>query len=124
MSSVFLLTVVRWFPVIAVTLLALVFLRRRLWRELPFFFLYLVSVLLLVAVAFVAMKAGKKVYFYTYWISDLVASTIVFLPMYEVFLRRLFKSFYRTRLYRNIFPIAAVLILFLAVITALQAHDK
>jgi hypothetical protein len=115
---------VRWFPVVAVAWLIVLFVWRRLWRELPFFFVYLTTVLLLVVVAYVAIRLGRRVYFYTYWVSDLLASAVVFLPMYEVFLRRLFKGFAKTRLYRNIFPIATFVILLLAVLTALQSPDK
>jgi hypothetical protein len=115
---------IRWFPVGAVMLLAALFLARRLWRELPFFFLYLVSALLISVVRYAGFLWGPRPYFYAYWISDMVMSVVAFLPMYEVFLRRLFEAFQKNNFYRNIFPLVATLILVLAVFTALQAHDK
>lgn len=51
-------------------------------------------------------------------------SIVVFLPMYEVFLRRLFQGFHRVRFYRMFFPSAAIAILVLTVLTAAQAQDK
>jgi hypothetical protein len=119
-----LLLAVGWFPLVAVALLVAIFLWRRLWRELPFFFLYLAYLLLSVAAQYVSIRLGKRPYFYTYWITDLVSSIVAFLPMYEVFLRRLFTGFRRTRLYRSLFPAVAIAILVLTVLTALNAHDK
>jgi hypothetical protein len=119
-----LLMAFHWLPVIALGLLAIAFLWRRLWRELPFFFLYLALSVLVLGVRYLAVRVGYRAYFYTYWTSDLVASAVVFLPVYEVFLRRLFAGFHKTRFYRYIFPLFAIAILILTLITALQAHDK
>jgi hypothetical protein len=124
MLQAWLSLLVRWFPVAAVGLLALIFVWRRQWRDLPFFFLYLMYGLLFVAVLYVGIRLGKRPYFYIYWIFNLIGVVVVFLPMYEVFLRRLFTGFYKTRFYRSIFPLIAVLILVLTLLTALQAHDK
>jgi hypothetical protein len=115
---------VRWFPIAAVAVLVAIFAWRRLWRGLPFFFLYLAFALLVVAARIVAFHVGRKAYFYTYWISDLASSIVVFLPMYEIFLKRLFAGFQKNRFYRSIFPLFAALTLILTVFTALQAPDK
>jgi hypothetical protein len=113
-----------WFPFVALSAVAVVFLRRRLWRELPFFMLYLVSALLIGGVRQFAAHLGGWLHFYTYWISESAGLVVVFLAMYEVFLRRLFAGFQQNRFYRRIFPVVAVLVLALTVLTALQAHDK
>jgi hypothetical protein len=113
-----------WAPILAVASMTGIFIWRRLWRELPLFFLYLAFALLAWVVRYAAFRLGRATYFYTYWISDLVGAVVVFLPMYEVFLRRLFAGFYRNRFYRSIFPLVAVTILLLTVLTVLQAHDK
>jgi hypothetical protein len=115
---------VHWFPVAAVAVLAAIFVRRRLWRRLPFFFLYLIFALLAVAVRLLGLRIGLKAYFYSYWITDLASSVVVFLPMYEVLLRRSFPSFQKNRFYRNVFPAFAALTVVLAVLTAVQAPDK
>jgi hypothetical protein len=116
-----------WFPLLVVALLAAIFLWRRLFRGLPFFFLYLVAALLITALRLSMVRmvdVGGRAYFYTYWISELVGAPIVALAIYEVFLRRLFPGFQRNRFYRNIFPLCAVLILVLTVFTVLQVPDK
>ncbi len=109
---------------VALAVLAAIFLVRRLYRELPFFFLYLVSALLIGICRYAALQLGRRSYFYFYWISDLAASVIFLLPFYEVFLRRLFPRFYRVRLYRNVFPVVAVLVLVGTIGAALQAPNK
>lgn len=124
MIQTWLLLAVRWFPVIAISVLTALFVWRRLWRGLAFFFVYLVCTLLSVAAQYIGFRLGQWPFFYAYWISDLVSAIVAFLPMYEVFLRRLFSGFHKTRLYRSMFPMVAVAILVLAVLTALHAHDK
>lgn len=116
--------VLTWYPLLAVLLLAAIFVWRRLFRELPFFFFYLVSALLITAMRFGMMHLGRRAYFYTYWISDLAGSLIVFLAIYEVFLRRLFHGFHKIHFYRKLFAMVAVGVLLLTVLTALQANDK
>src|SRR5215467_13829397 len=114
----------RWFPVAAVALLAAIFAWRRLWRRLPLFFFYLVFALLVVGFDLVSSHISHKAYLYSYWITEFAGDVVVLLPMYEIFLRRLFPSFQKNRLYRNIFPVFAALIVILTVFTALQAPDK
>lgn len=117
--------VVGWFPVLAVVALWAIFVWRRLQRELPLFFLYLSSALLVTVVRYVAFHwFSHRMYFYIYWTCDLFMSVVVFMPMYEVFLRRLFRGFYKNRFYKSIFPLVAFVILVLTVVTAIQAHDK
>jgi hypothetical protein len=113
-----------WFPVAALAIMAGIFILRRLYHELPFFFLYLVSALLTGVLRYAAVHFGPRTYFYSYWISDLIVSVIFLLPFYEVFLRRLFPRFYQVRLYRNLFPAVAALVLLAAIGAALQAADK
>jgi hypothetical protein len=124
MPQILVMEFVRWFPVVAVFWLAAVFAWRRLWRELPLFFVYLIASLLFVATRYVALYLGRKPYFYTFWISDLVASIVVFFPLYEVFVRRLFQRFQRVRFYRRLFPLTAVVILVLTIFAAADAQDK
>lgn len=113
-----------WFPVFAVATLIGISLWRGLWRELPFFFLYLVSALLIGIVRYAALLIGTRVYFYAYWISDLAISVIAFFPLYEIFLRRVFAKFHKTRFYRSVFPTVAIAVLVLTIVSALQAHDR
>ncbi|HEX7288807.1 MAG TPA: hypothetical protein VF532_21670 [Candidatus Angelobacter sp.] len=98
--------------------------KRRTYRELPFFFLYTVSASLIGGLRFLAFYLGRTPYFYTYWISELAGTILVFLALYELFLRRLFPGFHKSGFYRNLFPLAAVVFLLLTVLAALFAHDK
>ncbi len=105
-------------------LVSAIFLWRRTYRQLPFFFVYILSAWIIGIVRYAAFKLGARPYFYTYWISELAAAVTVSLALYEVFLRRLFMRFYKVRFYRNLFPAIAVVILLLTIITALQAPDR
>jgi hypothetical protein len=119
------LTFLQWFPVLATVVLTGIFLWRRLYRELPLFFLYLVAALLIGAtryIGFLYLKAA--VFFYVYWISDLAGTPVLLLAIYEVFLKRLFPGFLKTRFYRHLFPLVGAVILLLTVLTAIQAHDQ
>jgi hypothetical protein len=113
-----------WLPVGELSMVAAIFFWRRLWRDLPFFFLYLAFALLVGVVRYLSSPFGEWPVFYTYWISDLIASLVVFLAMYEVFLRRLFAKSNKNPFYKRFFPLVAVVILVLAVLTAVQAPDK
>jgi len=103
---------------------------RRAYRELPFFFLFVISALLFGVLRYVALFAWRHnvhfyiYYFYVYWITELAAAVPVALALYEIFLRRLFPSFQKVRFYRNLFPLAAVAIFLLTVITASRSSDK
>lgn len=105
-------------------LLSAILLRRRVYRELPLFFIYIVSAWAIGILRYAAFRLGTRPYFYTYWISELAAAVTVSLALYEVFLRRLFMRFNKVRFYRNLFPAIAIVILLLTIITALQAPDK
>jgi hypothetical protein len=110
-------------PVLAV--LAGIFLWRRLYREFPLFFSYivvteLVTITRLVAYAIISTKSFSNVY----WISNLLATVFGILAVYEVFVRRLFSGFYKIRFYRYLFPAIAITITILAVSTALLSPDK
>jgi hypothetical protein len=100
------------FPILATVALTGIFVWRRLYRELPFFFLYLVAALLIAATRYIGVVYFKdSAFFYIYWISDLAGTPLVFLAIYEVFLKRLFPGFLKTRFYRSLFPIVGAAIL-------------
>jgi hypothetical protein len=113
-----------WFPVLALAMLAGILVAKRLYRELPFFFLYVCSALLVGVLRYAALHLGRVWYFYAYWISDLVISLLVLFAVYEVFVRRLFVKSSRTRFYRALFPIAGTIIFVLTVLTATLAPNK
>lgn len=102
-----------------------VFVWRKLYRELPFFFSYVLAAVLVGAVRLVTYKLGSRhAYFYVYWYSDFVLVITALLAIYEVFLRRLFPWFHKVRLYRFLFPAASFVIALLAFLTAAQSPDR
>jgi len=113
-----------WFPVLAFLILFGFLLARRLYRELPMFFIYVLYALLLGAARYIAFSLSRGLYFYLYWISELAGVVVVSLALYEVLLRRMFSHFHKVRLYRGIFAIIAMAILCLTILTALEAPDK
>jgi hypothetical protein len=113
-----------WFSVVILTLLSAVFLWRRIWRELPLFFLYIASAPLLGILRFLVYHQNQSAYFYVYWISELAEAVIFSLALYEVFIRRIFPRFHKVRFYRALFPAAAAAILLLTIVAALQSSDR
>ncbi|HEU4415285.1 MAG TPA: hypothetical protein VFT65_10930 [Candidatus Angelobacter sp.] len=97
---------------------------RKTYRQLPFFFIYVLSAWLFGVVRYAAFLFGPQPYFYVYWISELAGAVTVSLALYEVFLRRLFMRFYKIRFYRNLFPAIAVLIFLLTIVTVLEKSDR
>jgi hypothetical protein len=116
--------VVIWFPVLVLALVGIIFVYRRLYRELPFFFLYVLFASLIGLVRYAASHYSKSVHFYVYWISELAGAVLVALALYEVFLRRMFIGFQRVRFYRALFPAVAAATLLLTILSAAEASDK
>lgn len=87
---------------------------RRLYREFPFFFTYILTVILGELIRFIVHRlpwTTSRQYFYTYWITEAVEVTLGFLVLYEVFLIRLFPGFNITRIYRWLFPAVGIIVL-------------
>src|SRR5579864_8319041 len=102
--------VIDWFGLPALLLLAGLLLFRRWYREFPFFFCYVVAAELVGVSRMIFIGAPVKVYSQIYWTSDTVLAVFAFLAVYELFFKRLFPGFHRTRLYRYLFPALAILI--------------
>jgi len=114
-----------WLSVPLLWLLAGLFVRRKYYRDFPFFFAYVVVASLAGVLRFVVYGGfSQRAYFYTYWFSDFVVVTAAFLAIYETFLRRVFPGFFKQRLYRYLFPAVAVALGLLAFLTALLSPDK
>lgn len=113
---------VGWFAVPVLVLLAGILVWRRVPREFPHFFNY-VTINALVGLARLwAYHAGLRIYAVIYWPSDVLVSIFAFLATYELFVRRLFPRFSSIRLYRFLFPAAAIAIALIAVPAALETH--
>jgi hypothetical protein len=94
---------------------------RRLYKDFPFFFGYLLVVLCAELIRHVVLRFGSMKYFYAYWVSEAVIVLIAFLVLYEVFLIRLFPGFNIIPIYRYLFPIAGLAVAVLTVILFLNA---
>jgi hypothetical protein len=84
---------------------------RKLYREFPFFFAYLIVVVVADTFRFITFKHGvPMIYFYTYWSTEAVEALLCFLVLYEVFLLRLFPGFNITPILRYLFPISIAVV--------------
>jgi hypothetical protein len=113
-----------WFPVVVLFLVAILFIRHQIYRELPFFFLYAVSAPAVGLLRYATFRVSHSAYFYVYWIAELELAVAFSLAVYEVFLRRLFPRFHKVRLYRALFPAVAGIILLLTIIAALGSPNQ
>lgn len=100
------------------------FLWRRIWFDLPFFFLYIISAPLIGLLRYATAALNQHVYLYVYWISELELAVVFSLAVYEVFLRRLFPRFQKVRLYRMLFPAMAGLVLLLTIVVVLESSNQ
>src|SRR5215467_11423829 len=113
-----------WFAVVSLLLLTGIFLFRRTYRDLPFFFIYILYDFLGGAARYGAFRVYPKVYFYVFWFTEFAGLLVVILAVSEVFLKRLFPGFFRVRFYRSLFLVGAIVIPVLSIQIALQAPDK
>ncbi|HET9180636.1 MAG TPA: hypothetical protein VFP59_00765 [Candidatus Angelobacter sp.] len=113
-----------WFPVLVLAAISALFWQHRIYRELPFFFLYILSAPTVGLLRYVTFRLNKSAYFYVYWIAELGLAVVFSLALYEVFLRRLFPRFHKVSLYRALFPAVAAAILLLTIIAVLQSSDR
>jgi hypothetical protein len=121
MSAVVLAERVLWFiPAFLQAVMAILMLRRKLYRELPVFFAYLIFKVALNC-ALWSFRHRMPHYFYIYWIGEAIGSTVAVGVIYEIFaiVTRPYEAIRRTGslLYRW----AAMSLLILATITAAMA---
>jgi hypothetical protein len=113
-----------WFAVPSLVLLACILMYRKSYREFPLFFCYVVVTELVGITRYVTSKGSPSVYSYVYWISNLVVVLFAFLASYELFVKRLFPRFYKIRVFRILFTLAAILVNVLVVIEAVYGNHK
>lgn len=100
-----------------VLVLAMVMIRRRLHRDYPYFFAYIVVILVRTAVL-LPITGDSHAYFYGFWTTELLTAGLVFLALYEAFYE-VFYGFYVVWWFRLIFPGVACLISFFCIRYAL-----
>jgi hypothetical protein len=110
-------------PVLAMVVIIIVW--RRLYREFPFFFWFVLITEIAGFLRLVAAEFGTpKTYSEVYWTSDLVVMIFTFLAVYELFVMRLFPRFYKLPIFRSLFGLAASVIILVGWLTALKATDR
>lgn len=123
-SGTWLWGIVDWASIPIVALVAGILVWRKLHREFPFFFTYLLATEAVTVARFAAHFRGPWTAFYVYWISNLVLDVINLLAVYELFALRLFSRFYKVSVYRYVFTVAAAIILLAGWLTAMESADR
>src|SRR5262249_35493898 len=96
---------------------------KRLHREFPFFFWFLVVTQAVGVLRFVAQYGTPRTYYYAYWASGLAFEICNILAVYELFAQRLFARFHRTNVYRWLFPVTALVISLFAWLTSKETSS-
>lgn len=108
-------------PVLAGVAILLVW--RKSLRQFVYFFYYVIIGEITGVVRLCLHDRYSRIYYYTYWITDLLMAVAAFLATYELFVRRLFPRFYTVHFYRYLFLTAATVIVFLAAPAALELNQ-
>jgi hypothetical protein len=111
---------VYWFSLPALAILTLILLRRKLVKKFPFFFSYVVAVVLvdLARLLTLTYRGLSGAYYYVYFISDGVSTILALFAAGEVVLGRLFPRFHRVKLYRYLSGISGAIVAVAVVFTA------
>lgn len=89
-------------------MLTVILARGRIYRDFPFFFVYVTSSIL-IAVFRLAISTDYKTFFIGYWTTDVIYDILAILVAHEVF-RRIFKGFYVYRWFGFLFPSVVALV--------------
>lgn len=114
---------VNWMSLPVVALLAGILVWRKLHREFPFFFAFLVATEIVGLLRFVTFT-NQRMYFYVYWISNLFIDVLILLAVYELFALRLFPRFHKVRIYRFLFAVVGVIIVVASWLVAIASSNK
>jgi len=114
--------VIGWLALPLLALLAGILVCRRVHREFPYFFYYVVVGELVGLARLLAYYETPQYYFEIYWILDAIDTVFAFLATYELCLRRLFPQFFRIRFYRYLFPPVILIAIVFAVPALLYSH--
>ena len=93
--------------------LAVVFVQRKLHREFPFFFGYLIASLLIPAIR-LGFRHDYLVWFKVVWLTEAIYAVLVLLALHEVF-RKVFAAFYERRWFWLFFPLVVAAIFAIAI---------
>ncbi|HEY2496899.1 MAG TPA: hypothetical protein VGK24_07510 [Candidatus Angelobacter sp.] len=110
-------TVLGLIPPVLQTCLAFLLVRRRLYREFPFFLAYTVFAVVAEIYKFLLVRnqINTLKYFYVYWGSEAIYAVLGFLAIHEVF-RRVFENFNGLPWFKFLLPAMGLLMLGIAVL--------
>lgn len=110
--------VVYWLSTPALVVVGAIVLWRKLQRDFPLFFAYILVLVFIDCARLLAywLTPGIR-YYYVYWASDALGTLFAFLAAGELILNRLFPQFYKVSFYRYLFLLAVVLIVVFALLT-------
>jgi hypothetical protein len=94
--------------------LATILIRRRIYREFPFFFVY-ISSSILIGLIRVSISGNYRLFFKIYWATEAIYALLAILALHEVF-RKVFAAFYKNWWFWLFFPCVVIAISVLAVI--------
>ncbi len=117
-----------WFPAFGLAALIIILLQRRLVREFPFFFSYVLVDWVKDVVSFIVYytvpgNTSSMPYFYTYWMSHSISALFLLFATLELSLMHLFPRFSRISFYRYLFSVAALIAISLGV-SAVYGESK
>ncbi len=116
--------VIDWMGLPALALLAVLLFFRRWYREFPFFCCYIVAAEVVGLGRLLSARAFPGTYYYVYWVSDTALAAFAFLATYELFFKRLFPAFHKSRLYRLLFPAAMIVTILVSFSAILGGHSS
>src|SRR5258708_26606758 len=100
-----------------VCVLAVLLIRRKVYREYPFFFAYVLSSVLILAFK-LSVIGSYLIYFKVYWVGEAFYAVGTLFVLYEAF-RWVFYGFHELWWFRLFFPVVVVIIYAIAVTRAL-----
>jgi len=114
---------INWASLPALVGLTCLLVWRRLVRQFPYFFYYVIAGGVIGFIRLGLYDRRSRVYLYAYWITDPLIAIAGVLATYELFIRRLFVRFYAVRFYRYLFPVGALIVVLIAVPATVQLNQ-
>jgi hypothetical protein len=115
--------IIEWLSLPVLAVLLGIMLWRKIYREFPFFFAYVLITEGAALIRVAAQFSRPLTYFYVYWISDLLISFFYLFVVYELFAKRIFPRYYKIGIYRYLFPFAAVAAMILGCLAAFAPRN-
>src|SRR5205085_7845146 len=127
MHNKILLELVNWSSLPVLLLLIPLLLKRRILRRFPLFFSYINAAFFIDIIRLLTYWSSSRIhlhpyriYFYTYWITDILLTLTTLAAICELFLNVLFARFHTIKFYRYLFLFIAIILTVLTIAISLQ----